>query len=94
MSIDLYELADNVETEQDFLSFVQALMEDKESENKKEKVKPSSPYGTGANGWENGNIVTFLDAALSLGTSLNKRFRVLQKARKPLEKSGPYITCR
>jgi len=55
MSKDLYELADSVETEQDFLSFVEALMKDKSDEENKEKIKPSSPYGPGANGWENGD---------------------------------------
>ncbi len=67
MSIDLYELADSVETEQDFLNFVQALMEDKDDEEKKEKVKTNSPWAAGANGWENGSIVAFLDAALAWG---------------------------
>jgi hypothetical protein len=88
MSIDLYELADNVETEQDFLSFVQALMEDKESENKKEKVKPSSPYGAGANGWENGNIVTFLDAALAWGQASINGLEFYKKPENPWKRAA------
>lgn len=32
-----------------------------------EAVTPSSPWGPGANGWENGSIETFLHAAAAWG---------------------------
>jgi len=38
---------------------------DREDEVAKERVAPSAPYGRGANGWENGTIEAFLDAAAS-----------------------------
>ena len=79
MSKDLYELADSVETEQDFLSFVEALMKDKSDEENKEKIKPSSPYGPGANGWENGDIVSFLDAAIAWGESSKNGLQFYEK---------------
>lgn len=34
-----------------------------------EETSPSSPYGPGALGWENGSIDTFLDAAAAWATA-------------------------
>ena len=56
-----------------FLAFVKALAADREGEVAKEKEHPSSPWEAGANGWEQGTIEGFLDAAVasaadSLGT--------------------------
>jgi hypothetical protein len=48
-----------------FFAFVRALIEDREDEISKDSIKPSNPYGASANGWENGTIETYLDAALS-----------------------------
>ena len=31
----------------------------------KERTLPSSPYGPGVNGWENGSIEAFLDSAIA-----------------------------
>jgi hypothetical protein len=63
MAVDLYELADSVEDEEGFLRFVAALSADWEEERKLEAEKPSSPYGSGALGWENGSIGAFLESA-------------------------------
>jgi hypothetical protein len=52
---DLRALADQVTDEPSFVQFVLALSADWEDEREKEKASPSSPYGPGANGWENGN---------------------------------------
>lgn len=46
-----------------FLVFVQKLIEDWKDEVRKEEASPSPPFSRGANGWENGSIDTFLDAA-------------------------------
>ncbi|MGA3081688.1 MAG: hypothetical protein ABSD44_09945 [Terracidiphilus sp.] len=54
-----------------FLEFVRALIADREDEIQKEKICPSSPYGPGANGWENGSIEAFLDAAVSWAEATN-----------------------
>jgi hypothetical protein len=56
-----------VHSKETFLQFVQALKEDKIEEEEKEKIKPSSPYASGANGWENTTIVTFLDSIAGYG---------------------------
>lgn len=69
MSLD--ELLEQVNSKATFFLFVKALKEDRESEDETEKVNPSSPYGSGANGWENGTISTFLDAIEAFGKDSN-----------------------
>ena len=65
--MDLNDLLDKVNSKDSFLQFVKALKEDKIDEDEKEKALPSSPYASGANGWENGSIATFLDAIEAFG---------------------------
>jgi hypothetical protein len=48
-----------------FLEFVKELIADREDEIRKEKLNPSSPYGPGVNGWENGTIEQFLESAVA-----------------------------
>jgi hypothetical protein len=57
-------LLDRVTDRESFFAFLQALILDREDEVAKEKVQPSSSYGPGANGWENGTIESYLDSAL------------------------------
>jgi hypothetical protein len=47
-----------------FLTFVAALVEDREASVAAERVAPSSPYMPDAGGWENVTIESFLFAAL------------------------------
>lgn len=47
-----------------FVAFCRELIADRDEEVRKEKTSPSSPWGPGANGWENGTIEQFLDAAV------------------------------
>jgi hypothetical protein len=49
--------------EASFIAFLEALSKDWYDEQRKEAVDPSPPYGPGANGWENGTIGDFLEAA-------------------------------
>ena len=65
--MDLNNLLEKVNSKETFLQFVKALKEDKIDEGEKEKIKPSNPYGPGANGWENGTIDMFLDAIQEFG---------------------------
>jgi hypothetical protein len=69
--MDLYEQADAVHDRRTLLEFVKALVADREDEVAKEAVSPSPPYGPGANGWENGSIEAFLDAANRWAESTN-----------------------
>ena len=63
--MDLCDLVDRVVDRKTFFEFLSALIADREDEVEKEKRNPSSPFSPGVNGWENGSIETFLDAALA-----------------------------
>lgn len=60
---DLRALADSVADERSFIGFLVALAADREDEVRKEKLASGSPCAPGANGWENGTIEAFLEAA-------------------------------
>lgn len=63
MPADLHSLATSVTDEAGFIGFLEALAADRADERAKEAADPSSPCGRGANGWENGTIEGFLEAA-------------------------------
>lgn len=67
--MDLEDIFDQVNSRESFLAFVRALMEDKKDETRKESENPSSPWAPGANGWENHDIESYLEAALAWGES-------------------------
>lgn len=48
-----------------FYKFVESLIMDRKDAVAKEAIKPSSPYGPQANGWENSTIESYLEAALA-----------------------------
>lgn len=64
---NLLDMAYAVDSKDAFLAFVEALRADRADEERKERIHPSSPYGPGANGWENGSIEAFLSAAGAWG---------------------------
>ena len=61
--MDLFEQADAVHDQRTLLKFVKALVLDREDEVAKEALSPSPSQDSGANGWENGSIEAYLDAA-------------------------------
>lgn len=61
--IDPSDLLDEVNDQESFLRFVRALIEDRLEDEAKEQLQPSSSWGSGANGWKNGSVVAFLEAA-------------------------------
>ncbi len=73
---DPYEAMERVQDEASFLEFLATLARDREIEDALEKKEASSPYGSGARGWENNMISTFLEAAASCGKAhLGKHHR-------------------
>lgn len=68
-SDELVELCDQVIDETTFLRFLAALAADRLDEVRREKDTPSSPWGPGANGWENATIEAFLESAAAWGRS-------------------------
>src|SRR5262245_8686395 len=65
MPDDLFKFLESVHDEESFLVFLSALALDKADENAREQGNPSPPFCPGANGWENGRIDTFLNAAVA-----------------------------
>ena len=74
MPKDLKALADASVDEASFLNFIAALGEDRADEAEKEELRPSSPYGAGANGWQNSTIDGFFEAAKSWAEDSAKGF--------------------
>ena len=60
-------LLDGVHDKATFLAFIKGLSKDWEDDCRKEKIKPSSPFGPSINGWENGTIGAFLEASHACG---------------------------
>ncbi|PKM20845.1 MAG: hypothetical protein CVV11_05005 [Gammaproteobacteria bacterium HGW-Gammaproteobacteria-15] len=69
--MELEKLLDRVSDEESFLRFVRALQADRQDEVEKKMRNPSSSYSSGANGWENGSIESFLDAAIAWAEDSN-----------------------
>ncbi len=67
MKEKLETVLENICDEASFIAFLSALSEDWNEEQRIEATQPSSPYGRGANGWENGSIGSFLEAASAYG---------------------------
>jgi hypothetical protein len=65
MATSLQSKLDAVHDEDSFVAFVSALADDRADEVSKENQSqgPSSPYGPGANGWENATIEAYLESA-------------------------------
>ena len=61
-----------VDDEQPLFGLIEALGMDFADERLLEETSPSSPYGPGALGWENGSIDTFLDAAAAGATASSR----------------------
>lgn len=59
------ELLGQVKDRESFLAFVLALVEERELAEKMEKEEPEKYRFSGALGWENGSISSFLSAALA-----------------------------
>lgn len=84
-------ILDSVIDERSFLRFVQALAEDWEDEQQKELASPSSPYGPGANGWENGTIGAYLDATVRWGDASINGLRFYEKPSNPWKRAAEIL---
>ncbi|WP_097674031.1 hypothetical protein [Bradyrhizobium sp. C9] len=69
---DLIAAAEAVTDERSFIRLLQLMALDRQDEQQKELARPSPPYSPGANGWENGSIAAFLDAAASWGEATSR----------------------
>ena len=82
-SNELIDKLDAVHDEETLVDFISALAADREDEARKEKAAPSSPYGRGANGWENGSIEAFLCASSAWAESSKNGMPLYPKPENP-----------
>ncbi len=83
MSANPFDILDTVCDRESFVAFVKALGKDFADQIEKEQVNPSPLYGPGANGWENGRIDTFLDAASAWADAVSDRLGAFEKRDNP-----------
>lgn len=69
---ELHEMLEEVRDRASFLDFVRALETDRRAEVVLEQAAPSSPYGPGAKGWENGTIEDFLESAVAWADDIQR----------------------
>jgi hypothetical protein len=91
MSNDLEALRDAVCDEASFVRFLEALAMDRAEEMEKEKSKPSSPYGPGANGWQNGTIEAFLGSACAWAEASKNGLKFYKKSDNPWKRCADIL---
>jgi hypothetical protein len=80
---------EHVIDEYTFIEFLSALAADRADEVEKERESPSSPYGPGQNGWENGSIEDYLYAAAAWATASINGLPLLPKPKE----MNPWRRC-
>ena len=93
MATDLQALADDVNDERDFIRFLLALSEDWEAEQAIEASTPSSPYGPGALGWENGTVGAVLERAAAWGDVSIDGLRFYEKPSNPWKRAAQILVA-
>ena len=73
MPRDLAAAAQSVTDEASFVAFLRLMPADWHDEARGEAEAPSRPYSPGANGWANGTIGQFIDAAASWADDTSTR---------------------
>jgi len=73
---DLISAAEAVADEQAFIRLLQLMARDRQDEQQKESARPSPTYSAGANGWQNGSIEGFLDAAAAWAEATSRTTNV------------------
>jgi hypothetical protein len=82
---------DAVCDEASFVEFLSALAADRADEVQKEKKKPSSPYGAGANGWEASTIEAFLEAASAWAVASKDGLKFYSKPSNPWKRCADIL---
>jgi hypothetical protein len=93
MPTELHDLLERISDETSFLAFAEALLADRIEAVKKEHLKPSSPYGSDANGWENQTIETFLEAAIAWAKDTDLGVSQKISASNPWKRFGVFLYC-
>ena len=93
MPADLHILLESVADEKSFIAFAKALVADRIDEVAKERSAPSSPYGPGANGWENNTIEQFLDGAVSWAVATGVGLTQGLEPNNPWKRFAAFLYC-
>ena len=88
MPIDLHSLADEVDDEADFLSFLDALASDWNEAQELEAAEPSNPYARAALDWENLTLGAMLHAAARWGESSINGLQFYKKPTNPWRRAA------
>src|SRR5258706_13437717 len=67
--MNLYEMAEKVDSKESFLRFVEALAEDAAAAHAESDRTPDGKVNLSPSGWENGSIESFLDAMAAWATA-------------------------
>lgn len=90
---NLDDLLNSVNDESSFLAFASALAADRVESREKEKINPSSPYGSAANGWENTSIEGFLESAVAWGEASNLGVTQGLSPANPWQRFATFLYC-
>lgn len=91
METDMFTIASEVTDEKSFIQFLELLGKDREKEIELEKTNPSSPYSSGALGWENILIEQFLERASAWGEATAKGTEFYSKPENPWSRAAQII---
>src|SRR6266404_3613382 len=93
MAEDMFNIASRVQDEKSFLDFLELLAADRQDEVRMEQAKPSSPYGAGVKGWENGSIEDFLEAASAWGKVTASRDSGAKRSENPWQRCAQILSA-
>jgi hypothetical protein len=91
MKTDMFKIASEVTDEKSFIQFLELLANDREKEIELEKSNPSSPYSSGALGWENILIEQFLERASAWGQATVESTGFYSKPENPWSRAAQII---
>ena len=80
-----------VTDERTFLAFLSELANNRQSEKEIETRSPSSPWGSGALGWEHGDIENFIGAAASWGEASIEGLAAYQPSENPWKRCAEIL---
>ena len=87
----MFAVASQVDDEKSFIQFLYLLAKDRKNEIELEKSNPSSPYSSGALGWENTLIEHFLESAFTWGEATTEGAEFYVKPDNPWSRAAQII---
>ncbi|MBR7801600.1 DUF7660 family protein [Undibacterium fentianense] len=91
MTKDLFELVNLVDSEESFIYFLGCIAQDWHDSERKEVEAPSSLYGPTHNGWENGTIGSYLEAAATWAEASKNGLEFYKKPDNPWRRAAEIL---